>query len=92
MKATRFSTGYPLFVLAAVAALFLALALPRASAADQYDPLEAGHPLRIAAYIAHPVGVLFDYALMRPAFWIVQREPFKTIFGYESYTRGVETE
>ena len=52
--------------------------------ADRYDPKKAGNPIRISAYILHPVGVLLDYGLMRPCFWVVQREPFSTIFGYES--------
>ena len=52
--------------------------------ADRYDPKKAGNPVRISAYILHPVGVLLDYGLMRPCFWVVQREPFSTIFGYES--------
>ena len=51
--------------------------------ADRYDPKKAGNPVRIAAYILHPVGVLLDYGLMRPCFWVVQREPFSTIFGYQ---------
>jgi len=52
--------------------------------ADRYDPKKAGNPVRISAYILHPVGVLLDYGLMRPCFWVVQREPFSTIFGYQS--------
>jgi hypothetical protein len=51
--------------------------------ADRYDPKKAGNPIRITAYILHPVGVLLDYGLARPCFWVVQREPFSTIFGYE---------
>jgi hypothetical protein len=51
--------------------------------ADRYDPKKAGNPIRISAYILHPVGVLLDYGLVRPCFWVVQREPFSTIFGYE---------
>lgn len=50
--------------------------------ADNYDPKKAGNPIRISAYILHPIGVLIDYGLMRPCFWVVQREPFSTIFGY----------
>ena len=52
--------------------------------ADRYDPKKAGNPIRISAYILHPVGVLLDYGLMRPCFWVVQREPFSTIFGYQN--------
>lgn len=50
--------------------------------ADEYDSRRAGHPLRIVAYAVHPIGVLLDYAILRPAHWIVQHEPFTTIFGH----------
>jgi hypothetical protein len=50
--------------------------------ADDYDPKRAGHPLRVFAYLAHPIGVVLDYALFRPAHWIVEIEPLKTIFGH----------
>jgi hypothetical protein len=48
---------------------------------DDYDPKEAGHPLRIAAYALHPVGVVIDYLIFRPAWWIGSYEPFHTLFG-----------
>jgi len=51
------------------------------SDADEYNPQEAGHPLRVAAYVVHPVGVALDYLIMRPAFWVGSQEPFRTIFG-----------
>jgi hypothetical protein len=62
--------------------LAFAAATPEAEA-DSYDPQKAGHPLRITAYLLHPVGVLIDYGLMRPCFWVVKREPFASIFGYK---------
>ena len=49
--------------------------------AEEYKPDEAGHPLRIVAYVVHPVGVTFDYLILRPAFWIGSHDPFKTLFG-----------
>lgn len=52
-------------------------------AADHYDSANAGHPVRLIAYALHPVGVLIDYVLMRPAHWLVSAEPLKTIFGHE---------
>ena len=66
--------------------LGLALVALMASAAparadEPYDPKGAGNPVRIAAYIMSPVGVLIDYAIMRPAWWIGSHEPFRTIFG-----------
>ena len=51
--------------------------------ADEYDSSNAGHPVRIVAYVLHPVGVLLDYLLLRPAHWIVSQEPMSTIFGHE---------
>jgi hypothetical protein len=58
------------------------LAAAGPAAADEYDPQYAGHPLRILAYVVHPVGVIFDYLLFRPAHWIGSHEPLKTIFGH----------
>jgi hypothetical protein len=52
-----------------------------AAAAEEYEPSNAGHPLRIAAYALHPVGVIYDYLLLRPAFWVGSHEPFRTLFG-----------
>jgi hypothetical protein len=46
-----------------------------------YDPDRAGHPLRIVAYVLHPVGVILDYALYRPAYWLGSHEPLRTLFG-----------
>ena len=59
------------------------LAAARPAAADDYDPTYAGHPLRIIAYVAHPIGVLVDYLLFRPAHWLGSKEPLKTIFGHQ---------
>ena len=46
-----------------------------------YDPKEAGHPLRIAAYALHPVGVILDTLILRPASWLGRKEPIKTLVG-----------
>ena len=69
--------------LVAVAGILTFTATMGEAEAERYDPKKAGNPIRISAYILHPVGVLIDYGLMRPCFWVVQREPFSTIFGYE---------
>jgi hypothetical protein len=58
-------------------------ALP--AAADRYDPQEAGHPARIAAYVLHPVGVILDLLIFRPAHWVGSHEPLATLFGHELY-------
>jgi hypothetical protein len=72
---------------AAAAALLVLLLLaafaPRPASADDYDPEDAGHPVRIIAYALHPIGVALDWLVMRPAHWLVEREPFRTLFGNE---------
>ena len=71
-------------------ALVLVLAAP--VSADDYDSRNAGHPVRIVAYLLHPIGVLIDYVLLRPAHWLVSSEPMKTIFGHEGSTHEHDTE
>jgi hypothetical protein len=69
---------------AAIAAVLL-LASAGPAAADRYDSDRAGHPLRILAYLAHPLGVAVDYIVLRPVHWIGTHEPFATIFGHDDY-------
>jgi hypothetical protein len=69
-------------VVVLVAAAWFVTALP-ARAEEPYDPQRAGNPVRIAAYVAHPIGVILDYLIFRPAWWIGHQEPFKTLFGVE---------
>jgi hypothetical protein len=48
---------------------------------DRYDSKRAAHPLRIVAYALHPVGVVLDWLIFRPAWWIGSHDPFYTFFG-----------
>ncbi|HEY5657915.1 MAG TPA: hypothetical protein VIY27_09015 [Myxococcota bacterium] len=57
------------------------------ASADEYDPQRAGHPLRIVAYGLHPVGVVLDLLILRPAHWIGSYEPIALFFGHETYRR-----
>jgi len=50
-----------------------------------YDPQRAGHPLRIVAYAVHPVGVMLDYLIFRPCYWLGSHEPLRTLFGRDEY-------
>ena len=61
------------------------LALP--ASADEYNPQTAGHPVRILAYGVHPIGVMLDLLIFRPAHWIGSYEPIALFFGHEPYTR-----
>lgn len=73
--------GRRLWAALALGVALLALA-PAGARGDDYEPKRAGHPLRIVAYVLHPVGVMLDYLLMRPSHWVVHHEPFKTLFGH----------
>ena len=53
--------------------------------ADEYDPAEAAHPLRIVAYVLHPVGVMLDLLFVRPAHWLVSQGSLAEFFGHEPY-------
>jgi hypothetical protein len=69
--------------LAAVALLTcMALAATSASA-DEYDARRAGHPLRVVAYLLHPVGVALDWLLFRPAHWAGSQPAYVFLFGHD---------
>jgi hypothetical protein len=70
-----------------LAAVVLVVSLTFAAAspafADRYDKRQAGHPLRIVAYILYPVGALLEALIVRPAHWVVSQEPLKSSVGHE---------
>jgi hypothetical protein len=73
-------------VLALLATMAVSLAGFAAVAnADEYNPEETGHVLRITAYALHPVGVIVDTLIFRPAHWIVHHEPLTTLFGHKHW-------
>lgn len=68
------------------AALALAAFVPISAArADEYDPQKAGHPVRILAYAVHPVGVILDLLIFRPAHWVGSQPGLDRFFGHEPY-------
>ena len=78
---------------ALAAALVAVLAAPLALAAEgdeAYYPLESGHPVRVAAYALHPVGVILDWLIFRPAWWLGQHEPLRTLFGRETHQAALD--
>ena len=67
----------------AIALFAAAISVGATSArADRHEPTESGHPLRIVAYVVHPVGVLIDTLIFRPAHWLVHQGPMATLFGH----------
>lgn len=52
-----------------------------AAAHDAYDDSET-HPLRIAAYGAHPIGYAAEWLVMRPLHFVVSHPQLERIFGH----------
>jgi len=74
-------------------AVFLFGALTSKSAiagADQYDDSQS-NPLRIAAYLLHPVGWLAEWTIFRPFHFIVSAtEPQEAFFGHHPHPPVLE--
>jgi len=68
---------------AGLAFCVLALAHAAPARADEYDARRAGHPLRVVAYVVHPVGVALDWLLFRPAHWVVSQPVLSHVFGHD---------
>jgi len=67
----------------ATATALVMLAGASAAAEGEYDETYSGHPLRIVAYVLHPIGVILDTLIFKPFHWIGSHEPIKTLVGQE---------
>jgi hypothetical protein len=65
----------------ATCAVLLLLVGATPSAAEEYQSTYTGHPLRILAYVVHPIGVILNVLIFRPAHWIASHEPIKKLVG-----------
>jgi len=73
----------PLLIAVAMAATLHAR--PIFAASDEYDDSQS-HPLRIAAYLAHPVGWLAEWLVFRPFHFLVSAtEPQEAFFGHKPH-------
>jgi len=70
-------------VVGTLALASLLLAAPTAAVANEYDSERAGHPLRVVGYVLHPIGVLVDTLVFRPAHWVISHEPLRSLFGHD---------
>ena len=49
---------------------------------DEYDDSQA-NPLRVAAYLIHPLGVGLEYLIFRPIHWVVSHDDTtEMVFGH----------
>jgi hypothetical protein len=82
-RARRMRRGGVKRLLAATTALAMLTVAAPAAAGEEYDESYTGHPLRIIAYVLHPVGVILDTLIFKPFHWIGGHEPIKTLVGQE---------
>jgi len=72
-----------IMVVAAVALLGSAQ-LSFAGGADDYDDSQS-HPLRLAAYIIHPIGYTLEWLVTRPFHELIAQPDLAPIFGHASH-------
>ena len=73
-----------LIMVAVVMALMGSAQLSFAAGADDYDDSQS-HPLRIAAYIIHPIGWTLEWLVTRPFHELVAQPDLAPIFGHTSH-------
>ena len=72
-----------LIVLVAALVLVTSATVARAGA-DAYDDSQA-HPLRLLAYIIHPVGYTIEWLVTRPFHELVAQQDLEPVFGHDSH-------
>jgi hypothetical protein len=72
-----------IMVVAAVA-LLGSVQLSFAGGADDYDDSQS-HPLRLAAYVLHPIGYTLEWLVTRPFHELVAQSDLAPIFGHSSH-------
>lgn len=66
-------------------AAFTIVAMATPLQADRYDRTHNGHPLRLVAYILHPVGMAIEYGFVRPIHWVVSQNELDVLFGHQPH-------
>jgi hypothetical protein len=59
-------------------------AAPVRAGGDAYDETQ-DHPLRIAAYLVHPIGFAFEWVFLRPLHWVVSQPGLDRVFGHRPH-------
>jgi hypothetical protein len=73
-----------LIMVAAAVALLGSAQLSFAAGADDYDDSQS-HPLRLAAYLIHPVGYTLEWLVTRPFHELVAQPDLAPVFGHTSH-------
>jgi hypothetical protein len=48
---------------------------------DEYDDTQS-HPLRVAAYLAYPIGFTAEWLVLRPFHYLISRPYLESMFGH----------
>jgi hypothetical protein len=73
---------------AGLIALTLGLHAGRALAVpDEYDETQS-HPLRIIAYVVHPIGYALEWILFRPFHYLVSQPATAEAFGHTAHAEN----
>ncbi|HYD50022.1 MAG TPA: hypothetical protein VEB21_16815 [Terriglobales bacterium] len=70
--------------IALLVALQLSVATAASAAIDEYDD-DQSHPLRMVAYVLHPVGYLAEWLFFRPFHYVVAAAG--PVFGHTQHGR-----
>ncbi len=73
-----------LIMVAVAVALLGSAQLSFAGGADDYDDSQS-HPLRLAAYLIHPIGWSLEWLVTRPFHELIAQPDLAPIFGHESH-------
>ncbi len=71
------------FMVALSLSFTLLLASAQLAPAHELEPEEAGHPLKAARLVLHPVGYILYHGFVRPTHWLISRPGAKKVFGHE---------
>jgi hypothetical protein len=67
---------------ALLAVACLLIAVP--ASAHRFDR-SSYHPMRVVAYVLHPVGIAAEYVIARPIHYVVSQPDLDIIFGHQAY-------
>ncbi len=59
-------------------------ASPALAVPDRYDDTQS-HPLRVIAYLAHPIGYAAEWLIFRPFHYLVSQPPVEGMFGHTAH-------
>jgi len=62
----------------------------RVAVEDDYDDTQS-HPLRVAAYLAYPIGFTAEWLVLRPFHYLISRPSLESVFDTPSTRRSGRT-